>query len=58
MSADKPKPAGMKIVDATKKELMTVSAIERDGPAEEGVPDQVERFAFDAACKRAFGDVL
>jgi len=31
MSADRPKPAGMKIVDASKKELMNVSAIERDG---------------------------
>lgn len=31
MSADKPRPVGVKIVDAAKKELMTVSAIERDG---------------------------
>lgn len=31
VDAAKPKPTGMKIVDATKKELMTVSAIERDG---------------------------
>lgn len=31
MAADTAKPAGMKIVDSSKKELMNVSAIERDG---------------------------
>lgn len=31
MSEPKPKPAGVKIVDGAKKELMHVSAIERDG---------------------------
>jgi hypothetical protein len=31
MSEPKPKPAGVKIVDGAKKELMHISAIERDG---------------------------